>query len=339
MHYHDRGALILKHWKLNLAIMGVCLAIATAWVYGKEFLFQVSERVLDRKDPKLAMLYEDRAKGAKTTAEAVSYLRKALYIREHAFGHSDASLVPDLEKLADYAYEERNSTENAIMLLHRALKIELVSKLDDLEIASIHNKLGNCFRRLKDSDRALESYQMSLACLERKAGVAAQETRKARRDLAVYLFSLKKTEAGLELLRSNVNSLRNNSNPKGDVLGDAITDLAGNLSQVSDSFAERESLYKESYEIFSQSSHSHVKQRACSQLRELGKLYLEHGDLQKSACAYLRAIEIAEVTYGRNSPILFPSLRDYANVLEKLNRLDEAELVRKRAESLPPVKL
>ncbi|MBX9771941.1 MAG: tetratricopeptide repeat protein [Candidatus Obscuribacterales bacterium] len=69
----------------------------------------------------------------------------------------------------------------------------------------------------------------------------------------------------------------------------------------------------------------------------LADSYCQQGKYQEAESLYRQMLPLIEKAYP-NSPMLFAILTDYASVLHKLNKLSDAQVLERRAESLPPGK-
>jgi tetratricopeptide (TPR) repeat protein len=75
-------------------------------------------------------------------------------------------------------------------------------------------------------------------------------------------------------------------------------------------------------------------QELANSLNNLARFYRESGDYGQSEALYKKSLSLREKVFGPDHPSVAASLRNYAALLRKMNRLKEAQDLDSRAEAI-----
>src|SRR6185369_75287 len=108
----------------------------------------------------------------------------------------------------------------------------------------------------------------------------------------------------------------------------SIGDL-GDLYYLKKDYSRAESLYQRALAIL-ENSLPQTDPTLATFMKRLGKVYVGKGEYAHAQLLYQRALQVEEKALGSDHVVIASTLEDYADLLSKMNRLDEAQELRAR---------
>ena len=274
----------------------------------------------------LAMVFTGQGK----FAEAMVLYQRALAINVEAVGGEHLDVAFTLNNLGqlhflmhDYSAAER--------LYTRALEI-LIEKLGSAHptVAQLLQNLGVLYYETGDMVKAEASLQRALAIQEKMREDIRIATTLSNL-VAIYLKQGDSVKAEPYLLRSL--ALREKALRSDDPDIAASINNLGELYYQKGDYERAEPLFRRALMIFEKALGPENPAVATS-LRHLAKLYVSKGEYERSEGLYQRALIIEEKALGPEHSSLVIILDDYADLLSKMHRPNDAAKLKKRAEAI-----
>jgi non-specific serine/threonine protein kinase/serine/threonine-protein kinase len=247
---------------------------------------------------------------------------RARDLRVEALGPSDPEVASSLNGLAILAWNE-GDYEAAERLYQQALVIwEAAYGENHADVAKGLNNLGLLYHQLERVDEAEVHYRRAIAIYEKVLGPDHPRLATAINNLALlYEFEGRFDEAAPLYERALAIREKAVGRDHPDV-AQTVNNLA-NLYRKQGDFARAEPLYRRALAIREQTFGPEHPDVAWT-LRDLGVLISERGDPAEALSYLERALEIFRRAHGPDHPELESFYGDYADILERLGRVEEA---------------
>jgi tetratricopeptide (TPR) repeat protein len=328
----------------------------------------IREQTLGEKHPDVARTLNDLGELLYTEGrydQAQVLFERALIITENKPGIGDISAT-SLNSLGA-VYAKKGDYKRAIDLYQRALEIR--NSQENPDLAYTLNNLGNVYRSMGQFDQAKVVYERALAIFNKTLGATHPEVALLLDNLAVLYFDrgdyvqaellLKraleiKERAGadnidvayslnnLAVLYIKRNDyalaegyLRRSLAIREKALGSKDPNVAysignlGDLYYLKGDYSKAEPLYQRALSILEESL-GQEHPASATFMKRLGRLYVAKGDYAHAELLYKRALKVEEKTLGPDQVVIASTLDDYADLLSKMNRVEEAQILRAR---------
>jgi tetratricopeptide (TPR) repeat protein len=314
----------------------------------------------------LALVYSDQAK----YPEAEIWFKQAIELAEKTMGVTHPIYAALLDGLAGVD-KKQNKYSEAEVLGEKSLSIrEKILGENHPDVALALNNLANTYILQGRYAAAEEPLRRSLAINEKIYGPVADEVAVNLNNLAVIYFKQGKYQAAEPLFQRAVSIDEKLEAPNSSGLPDhlhnlgklyfmegryaeaerlyqrahtiwtaalgsehptiaySLNDFAA-LNQKRGNLSEAESLYKKSLAIMErrQSDHRYV----ATSLNGLADLYADQGKYTEAESLFKRSLAILERILTPSHPDLLKTLDNYARLLRKMHRIDEAKQIEERA--------
>lgn len=294
--------------------------------------FSMSEQMLA---PNLRLLAEsvnnlaEICRQQEKYAEAELYYRRALSIAEQVFEPTDPNVTDVVYNLASLLYARGNDDE-AESLYRRALaNDELSLGSNHPTVASDLNDLGNLYTNQGKYAEAEPLYLRAIAIKEHVQGPNHMEVATSLNNLGLlYTYQGRYSEAETIFLRA-LGIKEQLTFPDPSIYAINLDNLAV-LYRYQKRFEEAEQLHLRALAIF-ESSERTKKPEIARCLNLLGLLYTEQGRYSEAETYYQRALDLSEQAFNQDHPLIAKICRNYAELLRKLQRNEEAMELEKRA--------
>lgn len=312
----------------------------------------------------LGSLYHEQGR----FAEADALYRRALAIINRLTGPASPALATTLNSLGAVSADKNDFSQAKVFFEQAIAVLDKARLAESSEMASTLNNLANVYRDLGNIVQAEELYQRALSILRKTAGpehpqfallldnlgalyMARGDYRKAE-PLLNQALTIREKMAGIDdvamayslhniaMLHLNQGNyqkaepyLLRSLEIRKAALGSDSPDVAYVLSNLGDlysmkgDFLRAEPLYRRALE-----SLERVDERPGSAaiMKRLARLYTSIDAYNTAASLYANVLEIQETLFGNNLE-LASTLDDYAELLLKMNRREEASRLAERA--------
>lgn len=299
--------------------------------------------------------------------EAEMFYKRALSIIEKILGPADPALATTLNGLGALYAEERRYSD-ATSIYERAIYVLEKAQLgDSVDMAYLVNNLANVYHDTGDLRHAEELYQRSLSIFQKTIGgkdphiallldnlgalymqvsdyskaesflkeaLAIRETMSddvaisySLNNIAVLYLRQKNYEKAEPYLMRAL-AIRERALGSDDINNSYVLGNLGDLYSGKGDYSRAEPLYLRALDIVKRNSDSAAYTGI---MKRLAKLYKNKGDYDKAESLYREILKREETLFGSNNPALASTLDDYAELLSKMNRLDEASKLTTRA--------
>ncbi|MGD9686109.1 MAG: tetratricopeptide repeat protein, partial [Desulfobacter sp.] len=255
-------------------------------------------------------------------AEAKTFYRQSLLIREQHLGQSHPDVSVNLHNLAlvltelgDYAEAESH--------YRRSLAIqEQHSGVDNPEFAKGLLNLGTLLTNLGNFVGAEQLYRRGLAIMEKNLGSEHVDVAKCYQNIGSLSYWLGNYSEAETLFRRSLMTLEKHLGQEHPEVADCINNLAGSL-QMLGNYAEAESLYRRTLSIWGkQLGMSHPDVALARQ--NLAILSGTLGNHNEAEAYYRSSLQIFEQQFGPNHPSVADCLGNLASLLCRQGNLTEA---------------
>lgn len=264
--------------------------------------------------------------------EAETLFKHALAIRERVLGSEHPDTASSLRRLG-HLYREQGEYELAEPLLQRALAIcEKVLGPDHHDTAGSVHQLAWLYDSQGRYEEAEALHLRSLAIFERDFGPDHPDTANSLNNLAFHYNLRGKYEAS-ELLFKRLLSIDEKSlGPEHPGTANTLHNLAS-LYRRQEKYEEAESLFKRALAIRERMLGPDHFVTAHSFLG-LAYIYSNQGKYEQAESLYQHTLKIFEETLFPDHPLIAGILEDYASLLRKMKRNEEAATLEERARAM-----
>jgi serine/threonine protein kinase/tetratricopeptide (TPR) repeat protein len=295
----------------------------------------IRERALGADHPavaeslrELGIVYQNQGR----YEEAESCYTRALAIREQALGGDHPDVGASLTSLASVQYLQGRFDE-AEDLYRRALEIrEKTLGPDHPDVALALINIGLIQQIGGHLDEAEAAYRRALAIQEKSLGPDHPEVADSLERIALICVYQGRPEEAERLYRRAVEVLETGGFTDSPQIVVALVQLASHLDDTG-RYAEAGDLIRRAYDIGERTldADDPTFAEACFGLAHVNYRHLDR--LEEAGPLYARAIATWEKTMVADDPILVMALTDYAELLRRLNREDDARVIEAR---IPP---
>lgn len=269
-------------------------------------------------------------------AEAAEEFRKAVELAQ-ASENQDLRLATSLNNLAE-VYRVQGDLSKAEPLFKEALEVREAKLGDDSEeVALSLNNLAAVYQAQGRYEAALPLFKKSLAVMERVHGKDHPQVGIALNNLAGIYRATGNFEAAEPLFKRSLVIWELAFGVEHQYVAAALTNLA-ELYYTQGRYAEAEPLFQRALAINERIlGPTHLA--VASGLTNLAAVQYARGNFAQAEPLLKRALEIKEQRLGVDHPQVATSLREYADLLRKLDRPEEAAIVEARVKNMQPPSL
>ncbi|CAN5950952.1 unnamed protein product [Sphagnum jensenii] len=265
----------------------------------------------------LAVLYRDENR----LNESIATYQSVLAIRRKVFGANSEEVAATLNNLSA-VYLQKGEDLKALPLLQEALTtMEKTFGPDSSQLIVSLDNLGTVDRHISRYSEAEILYKRALTIAEKHFGSESLEAAQAQENLAdVYLEQLKYEAAEPYYLASLATREKKLDNPN---VAQAVTNL-GLLYREDGKAADALPYLERTVKIYQTPNSGVSDGDLANALNNLARFYREKGDFEKAEPLYKQSLALREKAFGHDNIEVAASMRNYAILLRKMNRKDEA---------------
>lgn len=259
------------------------------------------------------------------------YYERALELREKYLGMDDTLVVSERNKLVQLYYI-LGEYAKAESLGTVAISIsERVYGKDHLELAELYRNLAETYQEEKRFNEADSLYRRALAVLENHAGDVRHDIALILNNMGVFYHDWGRFAEAESLYYRSLTLNEELAGPNSLSLMSGVTNQAKLQTQVGN-HARAESLYTRALNIFSANrTRSYFKKIELH--NKLAETCTAQGKYKKARIHYKKALEFIDTGTGMH-PDLITILENYADLLRKQGKTDDAVELKQRASRL-----
>jgi tetratricopeptide (TPR) repeat protein len=225
-------------------------------------------------------------------------------------------------------YKDQGRLDEALALELESLEIrEKVLGPDHTHVGFSLTTLGEIYRKLGRAAEGEQPGRRGLAICEATQGVSHPETSWSRGNLVRTLLVQDKLTEAEGILTESMTEIE--AAGEEEALPDLLDDL-GEIRRRQIRLDEAVLLYQRAAEIVRRTSGDDDPRIGLSQAG-LAKVYVDEGDFPRAETLFTEALAVMEAGWGKKDPDRLETLRDYADLLSRTGRLEEAEVLRAEA--------
>jgi len=259
--------------------------------------------------------------------KAAQLYQRSAEMELQAGGRENHNYATSLHTLA-IVYKDQGRLDEALALELESLEIrEKVLGPDHTHVGFSLTTLGEIYRKLGRSTEGEQPGRRGLAIAKATQGVTHPETSWARGNFVRTLLVQEKFIEAEEVLMQSLAEIE--SAGEEEALPDVLDDL-GEIRRRQVRLDEAVLLYQRAAEIVRRTS-GEDDPRVGLSLAGLAKVYVDVEDYPRAETLFTEGLAVMEAGWGKEDPDRLDTLRDYADMLSRTGRVEEAGVLRAEA--------
>jgi serine/threonine protein kinase/Tfp pilus assembly protein PilF len=260
--------------------------------------------------------------------EAITYYKQALEVRKKALGENHPDVAYSYDAVAR-VYHEQGQYDLAADLYEKSLEIlEKTLGPDHVQLPDTIHNLAQVYQIIGKLAEAEDLHKRGLKIREDHWGPDHYRVYKSLEQLGYFYIMAERYEEAEIRFRRALKILEKEEG-MGEYLARLLSNLGYTLAML-EKYQESEQILKRALaECDKDTTISQETRATC--LVSLGSLYYRHlNRLQEAEEYYKQALTIQETTLGDTSPETQETIREYAELLRALGRIEAASALEKR---------